>query len=115
MFADATCHLKPAGMFDPILAWLNGQLVKIIPVYGDEKNGEYYGFCDICGAQPYGIEKCDDKLHHVKSLQNEIIALRKKTEVLEKDCEKGITKEGIDKQIQALKDILKITIDAKKL
>ncbi|CAB3978015.1 Hypothetical predicted protein [Paramuricea clavata] len=100
---------------DPVLAWVNGQLVKIISVYGSEETRMFYGFCDICGAQPYGIEKCDEKIHKINSIQNEIGVLRKKAELLEEDCQKEVTRDDLDKEIDLLKNILKITIDAKNL
>ncbi|CAB3977971.1 Hypothetical predicted protein [Paramuricea clavata] len=106
---------KPVGI-DPIFAWFDGQLVQIISVYGNEESRMFYGFCDICGAQPYGIIKCDEKLHRVREIQDKIAVLRKKTTILEKDCQNPtITREGLNDQIETLKGILKLTIDTTKL
>jgi DNA repair exonuclease SbcCD ATPase subunit len=64
----------------PISAWLGTQKVHIIPVFGNAADGEYYAWCDICGAQPYGIEKCNDKLHKLKTIHDAIWKLRQQVE-----------------------------------
>jgi hypothetical protein len=46
----------------PITAWLGTQKLHIIPLFGNA-NDEYYAWCDICGATPYGVERCNKKLH----------------------------------------------------
>ncbi|CAB4006398.1 Hypothetical predicted protein [Paramuricea clavata] len=54
----------------PVIVWLNSRLVKIIPVYMNQNKEEYYDFCDICGAQLYGIEKCNDAIHRREEIKN---------------------------------------------
>jgi small-conductance mechanosensitive channel len=91
----------------PITAWLGGQKVHIIPVFGDADK-QYYDYCDICGAQPYGVEKCNGKLHRIKAIQDEIFQLRHQHTNLAKradkilDQQKETTKKQIEKQIEQL-------------
>ena len=64
----------------PISAWLGTQKVHIIPLFGNVTDGEYYAWCEICGAQPYGIEKCNEKLHKLKEIHDSIWKLRQQVE-----------------------------------
>jgi hypothetical protein len=64
----------------PITAWYEGQKVLIIPVFGDG----HYDFCHICGASPYGVEKCTPKLHALKIMHQQIFQLRRQYSALAK-------------------------------
>ena len=64
----------------PITAWLGTQKVHIIPLFGNADSGEYYAWCDICGATPYGVEKCNEKLHRLKEIHDSIWKLRQQFE-----------------------------------
>ena len=91
----------------PITAWFQGQKVHIIPVFGDGDK-QHYDYCDICGAEPYGVEKCNQKLHAVKIIQNEIFQLRRQYSAIEKRADTEVfqiqenKKKIIEKQIEQL-------------
>jgi hypothetical protein len=84
----------------PITAWLGTQKVHIIPIFGNEEDGdEYYAWCDICGATPYGIEKCNQKMHQLKRIHDSIWKLRQQFENTLTTAEE---KKTIDQQITQL-------------
>ena len=65
------------------MAWLQGQKVLIIPIFGNE-NSYHYDFCHICGASPYGVEMCNPQLHSIKMVHNQIYKLRRQYSELQK-------------------------------
>ena len=91
----------------PITAWFQGQKVHIIPVFG-AGDKQHYDYCDICGAEPYGVEKCNQNLHAVKIIQNKIFQLRRQYSAIEKRADTEVfqiqenKKKIIEKQIEQL-------------
>ena len=83
----------------PITAWLGTQKVHIIPLLGNVTDGEYYAWCSICGATPYGVEKCNEKLHKLKEIHDSIWKLRQQFENTQISCEE---KKHIENKIAQL-------------
>jgi hypothetical protein len=99
----------------PITAWFQGQKVHIIPVFG-VGDKQHYDYCDICGAEPYGVEKCNPKLHAIKIVQDKIFQLRRQCSALEKraDVEVQIQIQEKEKKI-IQKEIEQLQLDIKTL
>jgi hypothetical protein len=95
----------------PIEAWLQGQKVIIIPIFGSE-NLRHYDYCDICGASPYGIEMCNPKLHSIRVVHEQIYKLRRQYSELEKLAETLVEEAG---KINILKQIEQLQITIKTL
>jgi hypothetical protein len=95
----------------PIEAWLQGQKVIIIPIFGSG-NLRHYDYCDICGASPYGIEMCNPKLHSIRMVHDQIYKLRRQYSELEKRAETLNEEAG---KINILKQIEQLQITIKTL
>ena len=95
----------------PIEAWLQGQKVMIIPIFGNE-NLRHYDYCHICGASPYGIEMCNPKLHSIKMVHDQIYKLRRQHSELEKRADTLVGEAG---RINILKQIEQLQLTIKTL
>jgi hypothetical protein len=100
----------------PIEAWLQGQKVMIIPIFGNG-NLRHYDFCHICGASPYGIEMCNPQLHSIKIVHDQIYQLRGQYSELEKRAHTlgGRTETDEEGKIIILKQIEQLQLNIKSL
>ena len=100
----------------PILGWLQGQEVLIIPIFGIGKL-RHYDFCHICGASPYGIEMCNPQLHSIKSVHDQIYQLRRQYSELEKRAIALGSRTAVDEEgkINILLEIEQLQLSIKSL
>ena len=99
----------------PIEAWLQGQKVIIIPIFGNAEL-RHYDYCDVCGASPYGIENCNPKLHAIKLVHDQIYTLRRQFSALEKRALSHHDRaETEERKIDILVEIEQLQLDIKTL